>query len=40
MTTKDLLTFYLGKNTPERQELIIDKLKVEKGVAEKAVAVA
>ena len=26
----DLLTFYMGKNTPERQEFIIDKLRVEK----------
>ena len=34
MTTKDLLTFYMGKNTPERQEFIIDNLKVEKNEAE------
>ncbi|HCX22141.1 MAG: DNA topoisomerase IV [Flammeovirgaceae bacterium] len=27
---KDLLKFYMGKNTPERQEFIIDKLRVEK----------
>ena len=27
---KDLLRFYMGKNTPERQEFIIDKLRVEK----------
>ncbi len=27
---KDLLTFYMGKNTPDRQKFIIDKLKVEK----------
>ena len=26
----DLLTFYMGKNTPKRQEFIIDKLRVEK----------
>jgi topoisomerase-4 subunit B len=34
MTTKDLLTFYMGKNTPERQEFIIENLKVEKDSAE------
>ena len=39
MTTQDLLTFYMGKNTPERQEFIIENLKVEKDAAE-AVAVA
>ena len=27
---KDLLRFYMGKNTPERQQFIIDKLRVEK----------
>jgi topoisomerase-4 subunit B len=34
MTIKDMLTFYMGKNTPERQEFIIDNLKVEKDSAE------
>jgi topoisomerase-4 subunit B len=34
MTIKDMLTFYMGKNTPERQEFIIDNLKVEKDAAE------
>lgn len=29
---KELLTFYMGKNTPERQQFIIDNLKVEKNV--------
>jgi topoisomerase-4 subunit B len=38
MTIKDMLTFYMGKNTPERQEFIIDNLKVEKDEAEAAVA--
>ena len=28
----DLLTFYMGKNTPDRQNFIIDNLKVEKDV--------
>src|SRR5210317_1653298 len=27
--SEDLLTFYMGKNTPKRQEFIIDNLKVE-----------
>ena len=31
---KDLLSFYMGKNTPDRQEFIIDNLKVEKDVVE------
>jgi topoisomerase-4 subunit B len=34
MTTKDMLTFYMGKNTPKRQEFIIENLKVEKDAAE------
>ena len=32
---QDLLTFYMGKNTPDRQEFIIDKLRVEKDLIEK-----
>jgi len=31
---KDLLTFYMGKNTPERQEFIIDNLVVEEDLVE------
>ena len=31
---KDLLSFYMGKNTPERQKFIIDKLKIEKDLVE------
>ncbi len=31
---KNLLTFYMGKNTPERQGFIIDNLKVEKDIVE------
>ena len=31
---KDLLTFYMGKNTPDRQVFIIDNLKIEKDLAE------
>jgi len=30
MTTKEVLAFYMGKNTPERAEFIIENLKVEK----------
>ena len=30
----EMLSFYMGKNTPERQEFIIDNLKVEKDLAE------
>jgi len=40
MTTKDLLTFYMGKNTPERQDFIIENLKVEKDEAVEGAAVA
>ena len=29
----DLLSFYMGKNTPERQEFIIENLVVEKDLA-------
>ena len=31
---QDLLTFYMGKNTPDRQEFIIDKLRIEKDLIE------
>lgn len=36
---QDLLTFYMGKNTPDRQQFIIDKLRVEKDLVEGAEAV-
>lgn len=32
---QNLLKFYMGKNTPERQNFIIDNLRVEKDIAEK-----
>ncbi|MFA5266094.1 MAG: toprim domain-containing protein, partial [Opitutaceae bacterium] len=32
--TEQLLSFYMGKNTPERQEFIIGNLKVEKDLVE------
>ncbi|MEM9324451.1 MAG: DNA topoisomerase IV subunit B [Bacteroidota bacterium] len=31
---KDLLGFYMGKNTPDRQQFIIDKLRVEKDLVQ------
>ena len=31
---KEMLKFYMGKNTPERQEFIIDNLRVEHDMAE------
>ncbi len=34
MSIEDLLSFYMGKNTPTRQEFIIDNLKVEMDVIE------
>ncbi|TDE16550.1 DNA topoisomerase IV subunit B [Dyadobacter psychrotolerans] len=34
-----LLTYFMGKNTPERQRFIIDNLKVEKNIEELAIAV-
>ena len=29
---QDLLRFYMGKNTPERQSFIIDNLKIENNI--------
>jgi topoisomerase-4 subunit B len=37
-TVKQLLSFYMGKNTPERQEFIVDNLRIEKDLVEKEVA--
>ncbi len=34
MSIEDLLSFYMGKNTPTRQEFIIDNLKVELDIVE------
>jgi topoisomerase-4 subunit B len=31
---KKLLTFFMGKNTPQRQGFIIDNLKIEKDIVE------
>jgi len=35
---QEMLEFYMGKNTPERQEFIIDNLKIEKDLAEELLA--
>ncbi len=34
MPIEELLEFYMGKNTPDRQEFIIDNLKVELDIVE------
>ena len=34
MSIEELLSFYMGKNTPDRQEFIIDNLKVEMDLIE------
>lgn len=34
MSIEDLLSFYMGKNTPDRQDFIIDNLKVELDLVE------
>ena len=36
-TTEDLLQFYMGKNTQDRQKFIIDNLKVELDVVEEMI---
>ena len=33
-SSDELLAFFMGKNTPERQDFIIDNLKVEKDLVE------
>lgn len=33
-STEELLSFFMGKNTPERQDFIIDNLRVEKDLVE------
>ncbi|MBL6663920.1 MAG: type IIA DNA topoisomerase subunit B [Flavobacteriales bacterium] len=33
MNIEDMLSFYMGKNTPERQEFIIENLRVEKDIS-------
>ena len=38
-TVHQLLTFYMGKNTPDRQKFIIDNLRNEKDMVEEASAV-
>jgi topoisomerase-4 subunit B len=36
MNIKKLLEFYMGKNTPDRQNFIVDHLKVEKDLVEES----
>lgn len=38
MSIQKLLTYYMGKNTPDRQRFIIDNLKIEKNIEELAIA--
>ena len=33
-SSEELLSFYMGKNTPDRQDFIIDHLRMEKGLVE------
>lgn len=35
VSISQLLTFYMGKNTPDRQEFIVERLRVEKDIVEK-----
>lgn len=37
MSIAKILTFYMGKNTPDRQQFIIDRLKVEEEIVEEPV---
>ncbi|MCX7547319.1 DNA topoisomerase IV subunit B [Xanthomarina sp. F1114] len=37
MSIEDLLSFYMGKNTPTRQDFIIDNLKVELDIVEESI---
>ena len=34
---QNLLSYYMGKNTPQRQEFIIDNLRIEMDMAETAI---
>jgi hypothetical protein len=37
-SSDEILSFFMGKNTPERQDFIIENLRVEKDLVEQAVA--
>ena len=37
-TIQKLLTYYMGKNTPDRQQFIIDNLRIEKDIVEEVYA--
>jgi topoisomerase-4 subunit B len=34
--TEELLEFYMGKNTPQRQEFIIENLRIEEDMLEES----
>lgn len=38
-SVNQLLTFFMGKNTPQRQDFIVDRLRIEKDIIERAEAV-
>lgn len=38
-SVKSILSFYMGKNTPERQNFIIDNLRIEKDVVQEEVVI-
>lgn len=38
-SVNNLLTFFMGKNTPERQDFIVNRLRIEKDIIERAEAV-
>ena len=37
-SVRELLTYYMGKNTIERQNFIIDNLRIEEDILEKTLA--
>ena len=39
-TIEELLLFYMGKNTPDRQKFIINNLKVELDYADETIELA
>ena len=39
-TIEELLLFYMGKNTPDRQKFIINNLKIELDYAEETIELA
>ena len=37
ISIKELLTYYMGKNTADRQDFIIDNLRIEEDVLEEVI---